>query len=101
MEGLADFMLGFGRVSARCEGAHPFLAELNGHAVATGMLFIYEDVCILAGASTVPEGRNRGAQNALLGARLASLHRLRQRPTIPAEVSSLAAISTSLLPSAA
>ncbi len=71
MEGLADFMLGFGRISARCQGAHPFLAELDGQAVSTGMLFIYDDVCMLAGASTTPEGRNKGAQNALLAARLA------------------------------
>src|ERR1700741_273937 len=70
MEGLADFMLGFGRISARCQGAYPFLAELKGTAISTGMLFIYEDVCILAGASTVAEARNQGAQNALLSDRL-------------------------------
>jgi hypothetical protein len=43
---------------------------LDDNAVSTGSLFIYDDVCILAGASTVPEGRNNGAQSALLGARL-------------------------------
>ena len=36
------------------------------------MLFIYDDVCILAGASTIPEARNQGAQNALLSDRLRS-----------------------------
>ena len=70
MEGLADFMFGFGRISARCQGAYPFLAELDGTAISTGMLFIYEDVAVLAGASTIPEARNKGAQNALLAARL-------------------------------
>lgn len=70
MEGLADFMLGFGRISARCQGAYPFLAELDGNAISTGMLFIYDHVCVLAGASTVAEARNQGAQNALLSARL-------------------------------
>jgi hypothetical protein len=70
MEGLADFMLGFGRISARCSGAYPYLAELDGHAISTGMLFIYDDVCVLAGASTIAEARNQGAQNALLAARL-------------------------------
>src|SRR5688500_19004413 len=70
MEGLADFMLGFGRISARCQGAFPFLAELDGNPISTGMLFIYDDVCVLAGASTIPEGRNQGAQNALLNDRL-------------------------------
>lgn len=70
MEGLGDFMLGFGQVSARCNGAYPYLAEMDGKAISTGMLFIYEDACILAGASTIPEARNQGAQNALLAARL-------------------------------
>jgi hypothetical protein len=70
MEGLADFMLAFGRVSARCNGTFPFLGELDGEPVATGMLFIYDEVCVLAGASTIPEGRNRGAQNRLLADRL-------------------------------
>jgi hypothetical protein len=70
MEGLADFMLGFGRISARCNGAYPFLAELDGSPISTGMLFIYDDACILAGASTVPDARRQGAQNALLADRL-------------------------------
>ena len=69
-EGLADFMYGFGRVSAQCTGAFPYIAELEGKAIATGMLFIFDDVCMLAGASTVPEGRTHGAQNALLEDRL-------------------------------
>ena len=70
MQGLAEFMLAFGRVSARCGGAYPFLAESESQPISTGMLFIYDEVCILAGASTIPEARNRGAQNALLAARL-------------------------------
>jgi GNAT superfamily N-acetyltransferase len=70
MEGLADFMFEFGQISASCEGGFPFLAELNGKAVSAGMLFIYNDVAILAGASTVPEGRGKGGQSALLDARL-------------------------------
>ena len=69
-EGLSEFMLNFGRISAQCEGAYPYLAEMDGRPVATGMLFIYGDVAMLAGASTVPDGRNRGAQNALLHSRL-------------------------------
>jgi len=70
MEGLADFMFSFGRISARTEGGYPFLAELESKPIATGMLFMSEDVCILAGASTILEARNRGAQNALFEARL-------------------------------
>lgn len=69
-ESLAEFMFNFGRISAQCGGAYPYLAELNGKPIATGMLFISDDVAMLAGASTIPEGRNNGAQNALLNARL-------------------------------
>ncbi len=67
---LGEFMLKFGTVSAQCSGAFPYIAELDGEAIATGMLFIYDEVCILAGASTIPDARNRGAQNALLSDRL-------------------------------
>lgn len=70
MDGLADFMFEFGRLSAVTRGGYPFLAELDGRPIAAGMLFIYDDVAMLAGASTVPEGRRRGAQTALLDARL-------------------------------
>jgi GNAT superfamily N-acetyltransferase len=70
MEGLAEFMFQLGQISAHSEGGFPFLAELEGVPVSAGMLFIYDDVAILAGASTVPEGRRKGAQTALLDARL-------------------------------
>lgn len=70
MPGLADFMFRFGQISAQTSGAYPFIAELDDEPISTAMLFIYEDVCILAGASTIPQGRNNGAQNALLDARL-------------------------------
>lgn len=69
-ESLADFMFNFGQVSAQCAGSYPWLAEIDGSPVATGMMFVHEDIAVLAGASTVPEARNRGAQNALLTARL-------------------------------
>jgi GNAT superfamily N-acetyltransferase len=70
MEGLAEFMFQFGQISAQTEGGFAFLAEFDGVPVSAGMLFIYDDVAILAGASTVPEGRRKGAQSALLDARL-------------------------------
>lgn len=70
MEGLAEFMLEFGTIGASSAGAFPFLGELNGEPVSTGSLYIYDEVAILAGASTVPEARRQGAQNALLNARL-------------------------------
>ena len=69
-EELSDFMLGLSRISAKRADALSFLAELDGRAVATGALSICEGVALLAGASTVPEARRRGAQLALLDARL-------------------------------
>lgn len=67
---LADFMLGLAEVSAKRSDALSFLAELNGQPIATGALSICEGVALLAGASTVPEGRKQGAQLALLNTRL-------------------------------
>ena len=66
--GLSDFMLDFGQISAR--SFLSFLAELEGKPIAAGGLFIKDDCALLAGASTVPEGRRQGAQLALLDARL-------------------------------
>ena len=69
-EGLTDFILGLSRLSAARPGTVSFLAELDGRPVAAGALSICEGVALLAGASTVPEARRRGAQLALLDARL-------------------------------
>lgn len=68
---LADFMRGFGLVTAHARDAVPFIAEIGGEAAAAGMLAIHDGVALLAGASTVPAFRRRGAQAALLAARLA------------------------------
>lgn len=67
---LADFMLSFGKVVAQRADGLSFIAELDGKAIATGAMSIYDDVALLAGASTVPEGRKQGAQLALLDSRL-------------------------------
>ncbi len=69
-ESLGEFMLNFGKIAARTSGGHPFVAEIDGRTVAAGGLQMYEDVGVLAGATTVPDARRRGAQNALLSARL-------------------------------
>lgn len=69
-ESLADFMLAFGKIAARTKHGHPFVAEIDGEVVGAAGFGIYDDVCVLAGAATVPEARNRGVQNALLSARL-------------------------------
>ena len=68
--GYGDFMLGLAQVSAKRADALSFLAELDGRPVATGALSICEGVALLGGASTIPEARGRGAQLALLDARL-------------------------------
>ena len=68
--GYSDFMLEFGRIHADTEGLHLFLAELEGQAIAAGAVSLHDGVAHLAGASTIPEGRRRGAQLALLDARL-------------------------------
>jgi transposase len=47
-----------------------FLAEIDGQPIATGAMFIHDGVALLAGASTIPEGRRQGAQLALLEGRL-------------------------------
>ena len=67
--GLSDFMFEFGTICAN--SSQPFLAELDKEPIATGALFINEDIALLGGASTVPEARRQGAQLALLNARLA------------------------------
>lgn len=75
-EGLGEFMFNFGQISAQCEGSYPYIAELEGKAIATGMMFVHGEVAMIAGASTIPEGRRQGAQNALLHARLAHAAKL-------------------------
>jgi GNAT superfamily N-acetyltransferase len=47
-----------------------FLAEVDGTPAAAAALLLHEGVALLAGAATVVEFRRRGAQNALLNARL-------------------------------
>ncbi|MFB3920227.1 MAG: GNAT family N-acetyltransferase [Terriglobia bacterium] len=66
----ADLMYELMRVSASTDGSVDFLAYLDGQPIAAGGLAIHEGVAILAGASTIPEWRRRGAQQALLESRL-------------------------------
>jgi GNAT superfamily N-acetyltransferase len=47
-----------------------FLAEIDGGAVAAASVSINDGIALLAGAATIPEWRGRGAQRALLNARL-------------------------------
>lgn len=67
---VADVVLELSRIGVKRPGALCFLAELDGKPIATGSLIICDGVALLAGASTIPEGRKQGAQLALLDARL-------------------------------
>ena len=67
---VADLIHDLALVSALRKDGASFLAEIEGRPVATGSLCLHEGVAVLAGASTVPEERKQGAQNALLAARL-------------------------------
>lgn len=58
------------RVTASAAGTQAFFASLDGRAIGTGALAMHDGVALLAGASTIPSARNRGAQRALLDARL-------------------------------
>jgi hypothetical protein len=68
--GLGDFVLEMARVIAASEGVALFLAELDGEPIATAALIMTGGIAHLAGASTIPSARNRGAQLALLDQRL-------------------------------
>jgi GNAT superfamily N-acetyltransferase len=66
----AAAMKDLARVGVDRHCALSFLAEHDGEPVATASLTIHQGVALMAGASTVPEARKRGAQKALLDARM-------------------------------
>src|SRR5262245_21262786 len=66
----ADTILELSSIIAKRAGGLSFLVEFDGRPIATGALFIHDGVALLAGASTIPEGRRQGAQLALLESRL-------------------------------
>ncbi len=66
--GVVDYLR---EVGPALTAAHvTFLAELEGRAIASGVLVIHEGVALLAGACTIPEAGHQGAQLALLNTRL-------------------------------
>ena len=67
---LAAFVRGYAAITVAARGTHTFVAELEGRPVAAAALVMHGGVAILAGASTIPEFRGRGAQSALLATRL-------------------------------
>ena len=66
----AAFIREFGPVSGRAKGMVLFLAEWEGYPIAAAAFAIHDGVALLAGASTDPAFRGRGAQAALLDVRL-------------------------------
>ncbi|HLL14206.1 MAG TPA: hypothetical protein VK388_03940 [Pyrinomonadaceae bacterium] len=66
----ADQIHDLSLVGVKRPGASSFMAESEGRAIATGGISICEGVVLMAGASTVPEGRRQGAQLTLLAGRL-------------------------------
>jgi GNAT superfamily N-acetyltransferase len=64
--GLLDLM----RVGASRPDGLPFLAKIDGKAIAAADLFIADGVALMSGASTVPAARKQGAQRSLVRARL-------------------------------
>lgn len=67
---LSEIVRDFGRVIGSAAGSHCFLAYRGDQPIAAAALILNGDVGLLAGASTIPEGRKQGAQLALLEARL-------------------------------
>ncbi len=64
-------MANLGPVISATEGAVGFLARIDGLPAAAATLLVLGDIVYLGGAATLPAFRNRGAQSALLAARLA------------------------------
>lgn len=70
-EEVSAFVGQLGLIMAQARGVSCFLAMDAGRPIAAAALYLSNGVALLAGASTIPEARGRGAQSALLGARLA------------------------------
>lgn len=68
---IVAFVRTMGEISARAESTYCFFADRDEEPIATASLHVHDGVAVLAGASTIPSARRRGAQNALLSARLA------------------------------
>lgn len=69
-EGTAKFMHTIASVNIANHAMTHYLVEDGGTPVATGSMGVVDGVALLAGASTVPAARGRGAQALLLATRL-------------------------------
>jgi GNAT superfamily N-acetyltransferase len=70
------FLRSLGTTLVSREDGVCFIAEWDGEPIATGSMSSHGGVLLLSGASTLPHARGRGAQRALLGARLRYGHQL-------------------------
>jgi len=70
--GVAEFIRTIASANVKNRAMTHYLVEdEQGEAIATGSLGVQDGVALLAGASTVPAARGRGAQTLLLAQRLA------------------------------
>jgi hypothetical protein len=74
MTELADQIEELMRISAQRSDLYLFLASLDDQPIGAAAMSIFDGVALMAGASTVPEARKRGAQLALLESRLRYAH---------------------------
>jgi GNAT superfamily N-acetyltransferase len=68
---VADYIRQLGPSIMHARGMISFLAEFDGESIGSASMFLGDGAALLAGASTVAHARGRGAQSALLAARLA------------------------------
>jgi GNAT superfamily N-acetyltransferase len=67
---LLDFLSELGLVTAHKQDSPAWLAYLDGQPIAAAAQTLHEGISHMAGAATIPAARGRGAQLALLSARL-------------------------------
>ena len=72
---VVPFVRALGAVYPHTAGSTCFAASIDGTLAATGVLAMHGGIALLAGASTRPAWRRRGAQSALLAARLRQARR--------------------------
>jgi hypothetical protein len=66
----AEFMRETFLMLAQRKGSLCFVADWEGTPIATASLFVFDRIALMAGASTIPTARRRGAQRALFAARM-------------------------------
>lgn len=67
---MMQFILELARNFVLTQDVTAMFAKQDERPIATGVVAIVEGVALLAGASTIPDARNQGAQSALLATRL-------------------------------